>query len=80
MRDSQFREELGKNRQTAKADRDESRAFVGSKNKSKVVDVAEEMTGGEDAAEREEEALEEGRKSLISNMEIPDLQSRMEKI
>jgi hypothetical protein len=36
MRDSQFREELGKNRQT-----DESRAFVGSK----VVDVAEEMTG-----------------------------------
>ena len=41
MRDSQFREELGKNRQTAKAGRDESRAFVGSK----VVDVAEEMTG-----------------------------------
>jgi hypothetical protein len=36
MRDSQFREELGKNRQ-----KDESRAFVGSK----VVDVAEEMTG-----------------------------------
>ncbi|KAJ6961560.1 hypothetical protein NC652_000482 [Populus alba x Populus x berolinensis] len=33
---------------------------------------------GEDAAEREEEALE-GRKSLLSNMEIPDLRSRMER-
>uniref|UniRef100_B9GLU6 Uncharacterized protein n=1 Tax=Populus trichocarpa TaxID=3694 RepID=B9GLU6_POPTR len=63
--------------------RDEERHELTSANASKLTHRELDKHAkkcGEDAAEREEEALEEGRKSLISNMEIPGLQSRMERI